>query len=120
MVTPVNFDKPITTDADRTTQPNPRANSESVADQSPKSATQTADAESRLDVENARQLYQLETNKLETVRPEIETPEQAKTLLNRILQQFSATPEDALEIQGGGSNGLLTNLLSAAPSTPSI
>lgn len=116
MVTPVNSDKPITTGTDRPTQSNQRLNIEQGGDQRPIPESQTtAHTESRLDVDSARQLYQLENRGSETIGPGIETHEQARTTLNQLLQQFTASPEQALKIHSGESNTLLAKLLEAAP-----
>lgn len=114
MVTPVNSDKPMTLGTNGTTPSTGRASStEATGDKNQNSIAPQADTGP--DVENARQLYQLENNPLETVRPSITSPEAARTLLNQILEQFSAAPADAIKVQGSGSNGLLGNLLSTAP-----
>ncbi|MEN8179709.1 MAG: ribosome maturation factor rimM [Pseudomonadota bacterium] len=116
MVIPVNSDKPVTTGSDRTTQSRQEMTREQIGSQRSDSTLQgTPGTETKPDVETARHLYQLENNPLETVRSGIETPEQARSLLNQLLQQFSAAPEAALKTQGSGSNNLLGNLLSAAP-----
>ncbi|MEN8166483.1 MAG: hypothetical protein ABFR65_03280 [Pseudomonadota bacterium] len=116
MVTPVNPDKSITPGTDRTTQSNQRLNVEQGGDQRSIAESQTAaHTESRLDVDSARQLYQLENKGSETIGPGIETHEQARTLLNQLLQQFTASPEQASKIHSGESNTLLAKLLAAAP-----
>jgi hypothetical protein len=75
----------------------------------------TAQTQTGLDVDSARQLFQLENNKPGTVGPGIETAEQAKTLMNQVLEQFAANPRQAFNTQSVASNPLLANLLEAAP-----
>ena len=113
MVTPVNSDKPISLGTEGKTQSTGKVNTaEATGNQQQKSASQV---ETGPDVENARQLYQLENKTLETVRPNITSPEEARNLLNQILEQFSASPGDAVKAQSGGSNSMLNSLLSTAP-----
>jgi hypothetical protein len=116
MVTPINAEKNMTPVPERA-QARERTASAQTTGQSKETANlATSGTESEPDMASARQLYQLESERLETPGSAIETPEQARGLLAKVLQQFSTTPENALKAQGSGPSHLFDKLLSTAPS----
>jgi len=114
MVTPVNSEKSVTLGPNQT-QTREGMTREQTHSQEGDSPTARI-SESDPDVASARQMYQLESHRLETASARIDTPEQARTLLDQLLQQFSVAPEAALKAQGNGPSQWLDKLLSAAPS----
>jgi hypothetical protein len=116
MISPVNSDKPINT----TTEQSGRSNSSTRTDKtSVTAATQEskkpiADS-STLEIGNARHLFDIETNRSNGTDSVISTSEQARSLLESILQQFASSPESAIKSQATMSSTTLTSLLDTAP-----
>jgi hypothetical protein len=116
MINPVNSEKTIQTSTEKSNQSRattntelPGGNGESVSE------TQAASAgRATVDVENARQLYEMETTRSSPAAA-ISTPEQAHSLLQTLLQQISSTPETAAEAQLAQVTKPLANLLESAP-----
>lgn len=116
MVTPVTTDKSINPGAERTSQRTQgMANEQMSHRRSDSASAEKSGSVAAADIGNARELYQMETNRMSSASSGVETPDEARSLLNRILEQISTTPEAAFKIQSGGSNSLLGNLLSASP-----
>jgi hypothetical protein len=116
MVTPVNPDKTVSGRADKPLQTNQRM--PTGQDHQPKDAAAshaTATTETQVDVESARQLYQMENQRPAAAGSRITTQQQARTLLDQILQQFSATPDKTLQAQSPNGTAALANLLQRAP-----
>ncbi|MCU7802856.1 MAG: hypothetical protein KZQ92_07795 [Candidatus Thiodiazotropha sp. (ex Lucinoma borealis)] len=116
MISPVNSDKPIST----TTEQSGRSNRGNETDQTTvstttqESRTSIADS-STLEVDNARQLFNIETNRANAANAVISTPEQARSLLENILQQFASSPESAAKSQAAKVSTTLSSLLESAP-----
>lgn len=116
MVTPVNPDKSVSSFADKPLQSNQRMpTGQDHQSKDPAASRSTASSEIHVDVESARQLYQMEHQQTAAVSNRVTTPQQAKTLLDQILQQFSATPDKTLQAQAPNGTAALANLLQRAP-----
>jgi hypothetical protein len=115
MVTPVNPDKSVNHRLDAARQPGQRMSTgqDRQATDSPQPQAQPA-TESRLEIETARQLYQLENQRASNA-PRITTPEQASVLLGEMLQQFTDNPAQSLQAQSPPSPTALRNLLERSP-----
>lgn len=116
MVSPINGEKPLASSAERLGESSgnkrPQPSKSAVAGQ-PESQAATAGSESpKLD--QARQLYELENQAARPAGERIDTPEAARSVLDRILQQISSNPEQAVKAQGSVSSPL-ANLLQVAP-----
>jgi hypothetical protein len=115
MVTPVNSDKSVNPRIDTPSQSAQRMSKNpdrQASDSTQARPGQKADA--GVDVESARQRYQIE-NHLSSAPSRISTPEQAGDLLGRVLQQFTADPGRSLQAQSPSSPAALSNLLERAP-----
>jgi|GEM_PF-5522389 len=66
-------------------------------------------------IDSARQLFELEANRMVETTPAIATPEQARGLLDHILQQAADVPGRLLQAQAGRSDGGLLHFLEKAP-----
>jgi hypothetical protein len=116
MVTPVNSDQVIRASADKPAPAKQRAQTNPEASRQPATTgSNVTRQEPAPDVENARQLYQLATDQSEMSGQLIETSDQARNLVERILQQIASAPADVLKIQSPESNTPLGNLLASAP-----
>lgn len=117
MVNPVTGDKPLSPATERSGES--RGNNRTQ--QSPAQAGamgQQADripAESTVTVDEARQLYNMENEINRTGNITVDTPEAARSLLERIVEQFSSNPEQAYRSQTDNTSVPLTNLLQKAP-----
>lgn len=116
MVTQVHSDKSINPILDKTTQSNPSTNTRQENGKALSTEPETRQSRELMpDVDTARQLYELENNRPETLKSTLETPEQARSLLDKIVQQMMNMPEKALQSQINGTAGHISNLLSTAP-----
>lgn len=115
MVNPVNPDKSINSRIDTASQSAQRmstSQNRQAADTTSEQPRETQD--SQVDVDSARQLYQMENHRANTAS-RITTPTQASNLLNQILQQFTANPAQSLQAQSSPSPSALSNFLGRAP-----
>ncbi|KRT57534.1 hypothetical protein [endosymbiont of Ridgeia piscesae] len=118
MVTPIHPDKSVTNPSNRQIESNRnRTAGEARHAAAASDASQPSRPDTQVDVEKARQLYEMEQSRAEQTSPRIETPQQARSTLEQILAQLKATPQQAqqaLQAQGGVSEQL-GNLLESAP-----
>jgi len=117
MVSPVNGDKPIAPSTERSGQSSKSVKSEQAVAQalSTESAATSEPISAIVEVDKARQLYTLENQRSSALDSTIASPEEARSLLNKILDQFNSSPEQALQSQVGRSTSALANLLQTAP-----
>lgn len=116
MVSPVNGDKPITPATERTGQSNKGVKTAQTAVQTPTMENTTSGPVSAIvEVDMARHLFELESQKSGALDSAISSPEEARSLLHKILDQFNSSPELALHSQGSKSASALANLLQTAP-----
>ena len=116
MTTPVNPDKSVGNPLDTPLRANQRISTTQDPQARGSADTRSSAAtESRVDVDSARQRYRLETQRAAATEPRITTPQQAKALLGQILEQFSATPQQALQTQSSAGAAIPTRLLERAP-----
>ncbi|MCU7798383.1 MAG: hypothetical protein KZQ75_14760 [Candidatus Thiodiazotropha sp. (ex Myrtea spinifera)] len=116
MVSPVNGDKSITSTTARSGESNSSAKPQQGGVQTEtldQKATEPVSA--TLEVDKARQLYEMESQKNLAAGPAIETPEEARSVLGQILEQFSQTPALAMKTQAPETTATLASLLNAAP-----
>ncbi|MGD8909838.1 MAG: hypothetical protein PVF13_01760 [Chromatiales bacterium] len=117
MVSPINGDKSITASTERTGESAKNSRSEQAAI-SPSTSQERKTAvtlDSTLEVDNARQLYDLESQPSRVSAAQINTPDEARSLLGQILEQFSNEPEQAMLSQGSRAESPLASLLQNAP-----
>ncbi len=117
MISPISGDKPIAASTERAgeSSKNSRIEQTSIA---PSNAPEHKAAEpvgTTVEVDKARQLYELENQQSRVSGAQITTPEAARSLLDRILEQFSAMPEQAMKSQASDAAAPLANLLQTAP-----
>ncbi len=117
MINPINSNKTVNTTTDRAGTTHNPGRSEAVNGQNPapsrdtEGVTETSDAP---DIENARQLYQLEhTRGANGVT--LETSAQARSVLDNLLQQFSENPARAASAQLSQVSQPMGNLLKLMP-----
>ncbi|MES9833607.1 MAG: hypothetical protein ABW157_03620 [Candidatus Thiodiazotropha sp. LLP2] len=116
MINPVNSDKNIQTTTDRSSQ-SPANTKTDLATGNGESVQETqasTSSRSTVDVDNARQLYEMETARSASAES-ISTPQQARSLVQNLLQQISNSPESAAEAQLAQITRPLANLLESAP-----
>ncbi|MBT3092138.1 MAG: hypothetical protein JAZ02_01425 [Candidatus Thiodiazotropha endolucinida] len=117
MISPVNSDRPINTSTDQsgrshTSQKPAEASVQSTTQQS--QATQANSAAVKVD--QARRLFDIENNRVQVSENALNTPEEARSLLESIVQQISTTPATAAEAQAGkASADPISGILQSAP-----
>jgi hypothetical protein len=116
MINPVNSEKTVQTTTDKPNQS--RANTQTgvtTTHDDPAQPPQAPAADhSVLDVDNARQLYAME-NAQSAAATTLTTSQQARSLVDTIVQQFSTSPESAAKAQMSQVSQPMTNLLASAP-----
>lgn len=118
MVNPVTGDKPIAPSSERTA---PSGRSHQPAQTAPRLSSReeespTGSPDTTLEVDQAQQLYTLENQKAGLGSSGIATPEEARSVVARILEQIGAAPGQALSSQGAVAGAALAHLLESAPS----
>ena len=116
MINPVNSDKSINTTTDKPSQSQASVKTDQVtADNASAQQTQTQESgRPTLEVDSARQLFDIENNRSEATST-VTTPQQARSLLDTIVEQFGASPESAVKAQVAHVSAPLANLLESAP-----
>ena len=115
MVTTVNPEKSVNSRVDTTSQSKQRVSSPQDRQASAPAEAISGQAEdSQVDVETARQLYQMENHRA-AAGSRITTPEQAQSQLGQLLQQISDNPGQFLQSHSPRSPVALSNLLERAP-----
>jgi hypothetical protein len=114
MINPVNSDKTVQTTTDKSTQSQGSKKTEQATSTGVEQAQTVAEERPTLDVENARHLYQMEANR-SGQSDALSTPQQARSMLDTLLQQFSSSPESAAQAQMAQVSKPLANLLESAP-----
>ncbi|MES9818346.1 MAG: hypothetical protein ACH255_07030 [Candidatus Thiodiazotropha sp.] len=118
MISPVNSDRPINPSTDQsgrshTSQKPVETSVQSTTQQS--QATQ-ADSAAAVEVDQARRLFDIENNRAQASENALNTPQQARSLLESIVQQISTTPVTAAEAQAGkASADPISGVLRSAP-----
>lgn len=116
MVTPVNSEQRISANTDKSMPTKQRAERHPDDSQAPQPVKSVAkNQQATPDLEDARQLYQLASSQTERSTNPIDTPEQARNLLDRILQQMASAPKEVLKAHNPGSSTPLAKLLTSAP-----
>lgn len=116
MINPVNSEKTIQTATDRSSQSSAETKSEQVGSsrESVQETQASTSSRSTVDIDNARQLYEMETSRTASAAA-ISTPQQARSLLDTLVQQITSSPESAAEAQLAQVTKPLANLLASAP-----
>jgi hypothetical protein len=117
MISPVNSDKPINTSTDQSGQSRSSQKTTQAAEQTAPQQTQTTQASgSTVEVDQARRLYDIENNRIQASEFTLETPEEARSLLDNIVQQIANTPDAAAKAQAGNATAdPLSAILQSAP-----
>ncbi|MCG7945013.1 MAG: ribosome maturation factor rimM [Candidatus Thiodiazotropha taylori] len=114
MINPVNSDKTVQTTTDKSGQSHASSKTEQPRGSAVEQAQAAVEQRPTLDVDNARHLYQMETTRSGQSDP-ISTPQQARSMLDSLLQQISSSPESAAQAQLAQVSKPLVNLLESAP-----
>ncbi|MET0066167.1 MAG: hypothetical protein ABW076_07460 [Candidatus Thiodiazotropha sp.] len=116
MINPVNSNKTVNTTTDRTATPGTRDSSGSSGrDASPVRGTETVDEpRSAPEIENARQLYQMEQTR-NGAGVSLASPAEARATLDNLLQQFTGNPAGAASAQLANVTSPMANLLKLMP-----
>ncbi|MEJ2619002.1 MAG: ribosome maturation factor rimM [Candidatus Thiodiazotropha sp.] len=114
MINPVNSDKTIQTTTDKSAQSQGNKKTEPATTTPVEQAQTIVRERPTLDVDNARQLYQMETSRSGQADA-VTTPQQARSMLDTLLQQISSSPESAAQAQMAQVSKPLANLLESAP-----
>jgi hypothetical protein len=117
MISPINGDKPVTVSTERSGESakSNRAEQTAVTPSGTSSSHTTDPVGAIVEVDKARQLYEMENQSARVPGAEIKTPEAARSLLDQIIEQFSKSPEEAMKSQTSGASAPLINLLETAP-----
>jgi hypothetical protein len=117
MVSPINGDKSVAASTERTGESakNNRSEKAAIAPSTTQERQSAAPAGSTLEVNSARQLYDLENQASSVTSTQINTPDEARSLLGQILEQFSSNPEQAMLSQGSHAEESYASLLQNAP-----
>ncbi len=116
MVSPINGDKPIAVATERSGESTHGGRSEqAAATASPHQTKAAKPVDTSVEVEGARQLYDLENQAIREPGTAIASPEEARSVLDRVLEQIGTRPQQALQAQGSGVTAPLAKLLQSAP-----
>ena len=116
MINPLNGDKPLSSAMERSGESQKNARTEPTA--IPPNASDSgneAPASPNVEVDQARQLYNLEQQVNRPVAASIDTPEAARSLLSTVLQQLQDNPDQAFRTQASNASAPLARLLEQAP-----
>ncbi len=114
MINPVNSDKTVQTTTDKAGQSQAGSKTETSGGSAIERTRAAVEERPTLDVDNARQLYQMET--IRTGQSDaISSPQQARSMLDTLLQQISSSPESAAQAQMAQAAKPMANLLESAP-----
>jgi hypothetical protein len=114
MINPLNGDKTLSPAMERSVESRKQANAERTAP-APAEQHNEPSASATVEVDQARQLYNVEHQASRPVSGTVDSPEAAGSLLNAILQQFSDSPEQAFRTQAANVSPPLVKLLEQAP-----
>jgi biopolymer transport protein ExbB/TolQ len=118
MISPVNSDKPIkpSTDHSDRSQANRETAEAPSLPSSQQNTQKTQSTASTVEVDQARRVFDIENSNLQPLENAPQTPEQARSLLDGILAQLSASPETAAEAQASNSSAdTIAGILRGAP-----
>jgi hypothetical protein len=116
MISPVNSDKTINTSTEQSGRSNPSQKTAAATEQIPNRQHQTVEPhDSTLEIDQARRLFDMENNRIQRAESGLENPQQARTLLQSIVQQIAGSPEEAAKAQAGKASAALSSLLQSAP-----
>jgi hypothetical protein len=119
MISPVNNDKSINTSTDQSDRSQASGKTAETASlpSNQQNTQNTPSTSSTVEVEQARRLFDIEKNSgVQSLENAPQTPEQARSLLNGILAQFTASPETMAEAQSGKSSAdTIAGILRSAP-----
>lgn len=117
MISPVNSDKPINTSTDQSGRSHTSQKTAEASAQATTQQTQASEESSTtVDVNQARRLYDLENNRIQASASNLKTPEDARSLLENIVQQIATTPETAAKVQAGNAAAdPMAGILQSAP-----
>jgi hypothetical protein len=116
MIDPINSDKPISPatarsgESHKSVKPEQSGLPSSAAEKQAETATGTT-----VEVDQARQLYNLENQVHSPLASTVKTPEAARSLLDTILEQFTSAPEQVFKSQATNVSAPLASLLEKAP-----
>lgn len=116
MINPLNCDKTLSPATERSLESQKHAGTErTAAAPATVEAPNEPPAGANVDVDQARQLYNVEHQANRPVSAAIDSPETARAMLDTILQQFSGNPEQAYRTQAANASPPLAKLLEQAP-----
>ncbi|MES9968741.1 MAG: hypothetical protein ABW092_01825 [Candidatus Thiodiazotropha sp.] len=117
MISPVNSDKPINTSTDQSGRSHTSQKTTETSTQAASQQTQAPQASSStVEVDQARRLYDLENNRVQATQSSLATAEEARSLLENIVQQMAATPQTAASAQAGkAAADPMAGILQSAP-----
>lgn len=117
MISPVNSDRPINTSTDQSGRSHTSQKPVEASVQSNTQQSQATQADSAaVEVDQARRLFDIENNRAQASENALNTPEQARSILESIVQQISTTPATAAEAQAGkASADPISGVLQSAP-----
>jgi acetylglutamate synthase len=118
MVSPINGDTSIRTSTERSgeTAKNSRGEQATSSSSLPLEQKSAKPSGSTVEVDDARQLFDLENQASRISGMETTTPEEARSLLDQVLEHIRNSPEEALASQGSRATSTLANLLQTNPS----
>ncbi|MET0070791.1 MAG: hypothetical protein ABW096_12205 [Candidatus Thiodiazotropha sp.] len=116
MVSPVNSDKPINTTTEQSGRSHQSQTTTETAAAQSKQQPQPATANApTVEVDQARRLYDIENNRIESSGTPLKTPEEARSMMQSIVQQIAASPETAAKAQAAKASKTLSAILQNAP-----
>ena len=116
MINPLNGDKTLSSAMERSgeSQKNARTEQTAIPPNASDSGKESA-VSPEVEVDQARQLYNLENQANRPVAASVDTPEAARSLLNTVLQQLQENPDQAYRTQASSASAPLARLLEQAP-----
>ncbi|MBT2970102.1 MAG: hypothetical protein B6D72_05995 [gamma proteobacterium symbiont of Ctena orbiculata] len=116
MVSPVTSDKPINTTTEQSGRSHASQTTTETAAAQAKQQPASAPANGpTVEVDQARRLFDIENNRIESSETLLNTPEEARSMMLSIVQQMAASPETAAKAQAAKASSPLSDILQNAP-----
>lgn len=116
MISPINSDKTVNASTEQSGRSNPSQKTTAASEQATARQSQAAEPNSAtLEVDLARRLFDIENNRMQRSETNLETPQQARSLLESVVQQITASPQAAAKAQAGKASSQLSGILQSAP-----
>ncbi|MES9992949.1 MAG: hypothetical protein ABW098_13405 [Candidatus Thiodiazotropha sp.] len=116
MISPVNSDKPINTTTEQSGRSHKGQNTSAATAPQSKPQTEAVKAnDASVDVDQARRLFDIENNSIAPPETPLNSAQEARSTLDAMLQQITASPDTAAQAQASKASSQLSTILQNAP-----